>query len=88
LPSIASNRTKHIKVRHRTVQDLVESKEVEVKWIPTEDQAADILTKSLPRPVFMKFKEPLQVQDQVKADDISKVEKYIVVVGECLNVIP
>jgi hypothetical protein len=71
---IASDRTKHVEVRHRKVQELVESQEVEVNWNPTEDQAADILTESLPRPEFMKLKEQLQVQDQVKAEDISKVE--------------
>jgi hypothetical protein len=85
---IASGRTKHIEVRHRKVQELVESKEVQVNRIPNEEQAADILTKPLPRLAFMKFKEQLQVQDQVKTEDISKVEEYIVVVGECLNVRP
>jgi hypothetical protein len=71
---IASDRTKHIELGHRQVQELVESQEVRVKWIPTEDQAADILTSSLPRPAFMKFKERRQGQDQVKNEDISKVE--------------
>jgi hypothetical protein len=60
---IASDRTKHIEVRHRKVQELVESKEVEVKWIPTEEQTADILTKPLARPTFIKLKKQLQVQD-------------------------
>jgi hypothetical protein len=54
---IASDRPKHIEVRHRKVQELVESKEVEVKWIPTEEQAADILTKPLARPTFIKLKK-------------------------------
>jgi transposase InsO family protein len=60
---ISSDRTKHIEVRFRKVQELVESKEVEVAWIPTDEQAADIFTKPLPRPAFMKFKQQLQVQD-------------------------
>jgi transposase InsO family protein len=72
---IASDRTKHIEVRHRKVQELVETKEVEVKWIPTEEQAADILTKPLARPTFMKLKEQLQVQAQVKfkTEEVSSI---------------
>jgi hypothetical protein len=46
---------------------------------------------SLPRPAFInsvKSKEQqVQAQEQVKTEDISKVEQYIVVVKECLNVI-
>jgi hypothetical protein len=72
--SISSDRTKHIEVRHRKVQELVEAKEIEVKWIPTEDQAADILTKPLPRPAFEMFKKQLQVlvktEDQVKTGQV------------------
>jgi histone deacetylase 1/2 len=60
---ISSYRTKHIEVRYRKVQELVESKEVQVKWIPTDEQMADVFTKPLPRPAFNKFKKQLQVQD-------------------------
>jgi hypothetical protein len=60
---ISSDRTKHIEVRHRKVQELVESKEVEVTWVPTDKQVADIFTKSLPKPAFIKLKRQLQVQD-------------------------
>jgi hypothetical protein len=59
---IASDRTKYIDVRHRKVQEVVEQKEIQVKWIPTDEQAADILTKPLPRPTFLKLKEQLQVK--------------------------
>jgi hypothetical protein len=67
---IASDRTKHIEVRHRKVQELVEQKEIQVNWIPADEQAADILTKPLPRPTYLKLKEQLQVQ--AKPGDSSK----------------
>jgi hypothetical protein len=60
---ISSDRTKHIEVRHRRVQELVESKEIEIHWVPTDKQTADIFTKTLPKPAFLKLKKQLQVQD-------------------------
>jgi hypothetical protein len=73
------------------VQELVELKAVEDRWIPNGDQATGILTTPLPRSAFtnsLKFKEQqLQAQEQVRTEDISKVEQYIVIVEECLNVI-
>jgi hypothetical protein len=60
---ISSDRTKHIEDRHRKFQELVESKGVEVTWVPMDKQVADIFTKSLPKPEFIKLKRQLQVQD-------------------------
>ena len=42
-------RTKHIGVRYHFIREKVESKEVDVEYIPTGDQVADVLTKPLPR---------------------------------------
>ena len=44
---IHSDRTKHIDVRHHLIREKVAEKKIEVKYIPTVDQIADILTKSL-----------------------------------------
>ena len=46
------DRTKHIKAKYFKVQELVKNEVVEVKYIPGEDQIADILTKPLSRGVF------------------------------------
>jgi hypothetical protein len=70
---ISSDRTKHIEVRHRKVQELVESREIEITWVPTDEQRADIFTKPLPQPAFTKFKTQLQVQDQ--DEDKSNVDR-------------
>jgi hypothetical protein len=69
-----SDETKHIKVRHRKVQELVEQKEIRAKWIPT-DEPADILTKPLPRPTFLKLKEQLQVQAKPSQETQSRIHK-------------
>jgi hypothetical protein len=41
-------RTKHIDVRWHFIREMVESGEVVLRWCPTQEQAADILTKPLP----------------------------------------
>jgi hypothetical protein len=40
-------RAKHIKVRHYFLRDYVEKREIEMKFIDTERQLADIFTKPL-----------------------------------------
>lgn len=60
---ISSDRTKHIEVRHRKVQELVDTNDVEVKWIPTGEQLAGTLTKPLPKPAFVALKNQLIVLD-------------------------
>ena len=40
-------RSKHIQVRHRFTRELVEEKEIEVKYVPTQQQRVDVLTKPL-----------------------------------------
>ena len=45
----ANSRMKHIDVRHHFIRDIITSKQITIQWCPTEDQAADILTKALPR---------------------------------------
>jgi hypothetical protein len=42
-------RTKHIDIRYHFVRELVENKSVEIQHISSEQNTADILTKSLPR---------------------------------------
>ena len=54
------NRTKHIDIRHHYIRDLVE-KGMEVIYIPTAEQIADILTKPLPRPTFEYLRELMRV---------------------------
>jgi hypothetical protein len=50
------NRTKHIDIRHHFVRDVIKNKEIELKWIESKDQQADILTKALNRLSFKQLR--------------------------------
>lgn len=39
--------TKHIEVRHHFIREKIESGEISVKFVPTTEQIANILTKAL-----------------------------------------
>jgi hypothetical protein len=52
-------RTKHIDIRHHYIRDAIRNKEVEIKWVETKQQLADILTKSLPGEQFKNLKVKL-----------------------------
>ena len=41
---VSSDRSRHIKVKHRKIQELIQHQEMSVSWIPTNEQLADILT--------------------------------------------
>ncbi len=51
--------TKHIDVRHHWVREKVEDGNVELEYIPTADQTADIFTKPLDSVKFEKFRDDL-----------------------------
>ncbi|MDR3548822.1 MAG: reverse transcriptase domain-containing protein [Candidatus Pacebacteria bacterium] len=46
---IKSERTKHVAIKYAYVYDEVAEKRVNLVWIPTTEQVADILTKALPK---------------------------------------
>jgi hypothetical protein len=50
-------RTKHIEVAHLWIQQEVAKKRIKVHHVNSENQAADIFTKSLARPLFEKVQE-------------------------------
>ena len=43
------DRSKHIEIRYHFIRDQVQRGAVQLQYIPTDDQVADILTKALPR---------------------------------------
>ena len=44
--------TKHIDIQHHYVQECVEASDISYAYMPTYDNLADCLTKSLARPQF------------------------------------
>jgi len=53
------SRVKHIRVKYHYVREQVSEGELEVRRVPSNDNTADILTKSLGRGDFLKFRQYL-----------------------------
>jgi hypothetical protein len=54
-----SQKTKHINIRYHFIRDHINTKEINLKHVPTGEITADILTKSLPRPAFKLLRSKL-----------------------------
>ena len=46
---------KHIDISYHYVRDLYENKRIDVKYVPTDQMAADGLSKPLPKQLFKNF---------------------------------
>ena len=46
------NQHKHIDIRYHFIREVVSKQELQLKYVPTEDNIADALTKVLPRSTF------------------------------------
>ena len=55
------SRTKHIDVAHHFTRELIVSREIDVEYVPTGENMADIMTKALPRVKYEKFREAMGV---------------------------
>lgn len=53
--NVTSARTKHIDVRHHFIRDHIEKKNIEVKYLSSEEMLADLLTKPLTKERFQKI---------------------------------
>jgi hypothetical protein len=53
--------SKHIEIRYHFIQDYVQRRAVELQYISTDEQMADILTKALGRGKFVPFRDKLGV---------------------------
>ena len=45
-------RTKHIDIRHHFIRDQIKKKRIQMRWVPTHMQLADIMTKPLAKIQF------------------------------------
>jgi hypothetical protein len=52
----SNDRSKHIDTRYHFIRDRVKRKEISLQWIPSEDQLADMFTKSLQKNRFNKLR--------------------------------
>ena len=44
---VQHNKTKHIKIRHHIIRELVEENKISIEHVRTDKQLADIITKAL-----------------------------------------
>ena len=56
-------RTRHIERRYLKIRELVDSGHIDVRYVNTADNTADVLTKALPRADFQRHKESILVVD-------------------------
>ena len=54
-------RTKHIELRHHFIRDLVIEREIQLEFISTNDQPADVLTKATKVDKMKWFKKHLKI---------------------------
>lgn len=55
-------RTKHIGIQHHFVREKISDGDIELKFVPTEQQIADGLTKALPKDRFEEFRRALGLE--------------------------
>jgi histone deacetylase 1/2 len=60
-------RTKHVEVDYHFVRDRVAKKEIQVRFISSKDQLADVLTKPLSSTLFAYFRSKLRVESPFSA---------------------
>jgi hypothetical protein len=87
-------RVKHMDIRHHFIKDAVSDKVMEVKWCSTQEMVADIMTKPLPAPTFLKLRELLNLQPkenfetamqkaQLSKEAVNYAQMYFFGLGPC-----
>ena len=55
------DKSKHIEIKYHFIRDMVQKGAVKLKYVPTEEQVADVLTKPLAHVKFEYFQDKLGV---------------------------
>ena len=69
------NRTKHIDVHHHVIRECVEDKKISMKFVPTDDQIADMFTKPLGTAKFQKFRNLIGISSRGGVRALSSMDK-------------
>jgi hypothetical protein len=65
---VEHSRTKHIDIRHHFLRDHQQKGDIEVFYVSTENQLADIFTKPLDEKTFCRLRSELNVLDSRNLD--------------------
>ena len=60
---VQHSRTKHIEIHHHFIRDHVARGHIELSYVPTKDQLADIFTKPLDEARFTYLRNELNIVD-------------------------
>ena len=74
------DQTKHVEMRYYYVRDMVQRRVVELQFVPTDEQVADVLTKLLVRGKFEGFWKMLRIVDDVSLSLRESVDVYSFVI--------
>jgi hypothetical protein len=66
----AHSRTKHIDIKHHYINDLINQGEVKLEWISTDNQLADIFTKTLQPSTFISLRDRLIHSSRSHIDEL------------------
>ena len=56
---VSQRRTRHMDIRYHFVRDYIEDGTVTVKYCPTQQMLADIMTKMMPKPTFTRLRNKI-----------------------------
>jgi hypothetical protein len=57
--AVSHSKMKHIDIKYHVIRDYIAQKQIDVNWISTTDQLADIFTKALPPGSFKRLRDQL-----------------------------
>jgi hypothetical protein len=60
---VEHSRTKHIDIQHHFLRDHQQKGDIEIAYVSTHNQLADIFTKPLDEKTFSKFRNELNILD-------------------------
>ena len=68
---VSHSRTKHIDIRYHYVREAVQDNLINLRYCPTEEMTADVLTKSLPRERFEKLQKNMGLDSVHPAQSVN-----------------
>lgn len=68
-----NSHTRHIDIKYHFVRDLIKFQNLKLEYIPTVDNAADLLTKALPRQKNQVFRDALLGGEKQRGEEEGRV---------------